>query len=65
MAKTDMNTILKRRMAATQQASELQASDEAYGEDKIYHLEAWTRYPEDVPVTGESKNAWQTGTHQP
>ena len=30
MAKTDMNTILKRRMAATQQASELQASDEAY-----------------------------------
>ena len=30
MAKTDMNTILKRRMAATQQASELQASYEAY-----------------------------------
>ncbi|OUO25010.1 hypothetical protein, partial [Flavonifractor sp. An306] len=30
MAKADMNTILKRRMAAAQQASELQASDEAY-----------------------------------
>ena len=30
MAKTDMNAILKRRMAAAQQASELQASDEAY-----------------------------------
>ena len=30
MAKADMNAILKRRMAATQQASELQASDEAY-----------------------------------
>lgn len=30
MAKTDMNRLLKRRMAATQQASELQASDEAY-----------------------------------
>ena len=30
MAKADMNAILKRRMAATQQASELQASDKAY-----------------------------------
>lgn len=30
MAKPDMNAVLKRRMAATQQASELQASDEAY-----------------------------------
>lgn len=30
MAKADMNAILKRRMAAAQQASELQASDEAY-----------------------------------
>ena len=30
MAKADMNAILKRRMSATQQASELQASDEAY-----------------------------------
>lgn len=30
MAKTDMNRLLKRRMVATQQASELQASDEAY-----------------------------------
>ena len=30
MPKTDMNAMLKRRMAATQQASELQASDEAY-----------------------------------
>ena len=38
---------------------------DSYGEDKAYHLEAWTRYPEDVPVTGESKNVWLTGTHQP
>lgn len=30
MAKQDMNAVLKRRMAATQQASELQASDNAY-----------------------------------
>ena len=30
MAKADMNAILKRRMAATRQASELQASDEAF-----------------------------------
>ena len=30
MAKADMNAILKRRMSATQQASELQASDKAY-----------------------------------
>lgn len=30
MAKPDMNAVLKRRMAATQQASELQASDHAY-----------------------------------
>ena len=30
MGRTDMNAMLKRRMAATQQASELQASDEAY-----------------------------------
>lgn len=30
MAKTGMNDLLKRRMAATQQASELQASEEAY-----------------------------------
>lgn len=30
MAKPDMNAVLKRRMTATQQASELQASDEAY-----------------------------------
>lgn len=30
MPKPNMNDILKRRMAATQQASELQTSDEAY-----------------------------------
>ncbi len=30
MGKTDMNAMLKNRMAATQQASELRASDEAY-----------------------------------
>ena len=31
---------------------------DSYGEDKTYHLEAWTRYPEYVPCTGESKNIW-------
>lgn len=30
MAKKSMDDLLKRRMSATQQASELQASDEAY-----------------------------------
>ena len=30
MPKANMNDMLKRRMAATQQASELQTSDEAY-----------------------------------
>ena len=30
MPKTSMNDMLKRRMTATQQASELQTSDEAY-----------------------------------
>lgn len=30
MAKADMNSLLKKRMTATQQASELQATDEAY-----------------------------------
>ena len=29
---------------------------DSYGEDKTYHLEAWTRYPEYVSCTGESKN---------
>ena len=29
-------------------------------EDKTYHLEAWTRYPENVPFTGESVEVWST-----
>ena len=28
------------------------------GENKAYHLEVWTRYPESVPYTGNSVNAW-------
>lgn len=31
------------------------------GENKDYRLEAWTRYPESVPYTGDSVNAWPTG----
>ena len=32
-----------------------------YGtEGKTYRIEAWTRYPENVPYTGESVNAWGT-----
>ncbi len=32
---------------------------DCYGEDgKTYRIEAWTRYPEDVPFTGESAEAW-------
>ncbi len=31
------------------------------GEHADYHLEAWTRYPETVPYTGGSINAWSTG----
>ena len=34
-----------------------------YGEDRTYHLEAWTGYPEDVPFTGESKNIWLIGVN--
>lgn len=30
------------------------------GENKTYHLEVWTRYPESVPYTGDSVNAWFT-----
>ena len=32
------------------------------GENKSYRLEAWTRYPESIPYTGDSVNAWPTGT---
>ncbi len=32
------------------------------GENKTHHLEVWTRYPESVPYTGSSINAWPTGT---
>ena len=31
------------------------------GEKAKYRLEAWTRYPESVPYTGGSVNAWPTG----
>ena len=32
---------------------------DSYGTvDKTYRIEAWTRYPESVPFTGESVNAW-------
>ena len=30
------------------------------GENKAYHLEVWTRYPESVTYTGNSVNAWFT-----
>ncbi len=30
------------------------------GEKAKYRLEAWTRYPESVPYTGSSVNAWPT-----
>ena len=35
---------------------------DCYGMDKSYRLEAWTRYPESIPYTGDSVNAWPTGT---
>ena len=44
MAKSKMNDLLKRRMTATQQASELQASDNAY--QKIFQQEAPTKAAE-------------------
>ncbi len=31
------------------------------GEFTKYHLEVWTRYPENVPYTGNSVGAWPTG----
>lgn len=31
------------------------------GETAAFHLEVWTRYPEDVPCTGDSAGAWRTG----
>ena len=34
------------------------------GENKAYHLEVWTRYPESVPYTGNSVNAWFIGTEK-
>ena len=34
---------------------------DSYGVNRAYHLEAWTRYPEEVSFTGASKNAWPTG----
>ena len=30
------------------------------GENSVYHLEVWTRYPESVPYTGVSVNTWFT-----
>ncbi len=37
---------------------------DSYGEDRSYHLEVWTRYPESVPYTGNSVMAWLTSTEQ-
>ena len=34
------------------------------GENKAYHLEVWTRYPDSVPYTGNSVNAWFIGTEK-
>lgn len=31
---------------------------DCYGEGKTYRVEAWTRYPENIPYTGQSMNAW-------
>ena len=31
---------------------------DCFGSGKTYRVEAWTRYPENVPYTGESVNAW-------
>lgn len=36
--------------------------DSYRGENTTYRLEAWTRYPEGVPYTGDSVGAWITGT---
>ena len=33
---------------------------DCYGAGKTYRIEAWTRYPENVPCTGGSANAWGT-----
>jgi len=33
---------------------------DCYDEDRSYHLEVWTRYPESVPYTGNSVGAWST-----
>jgi len=33
---------------------------DCYGEDRSHHLEVWTRYPESVPYTGNSIDAWST-----
>ena len=32
--------------------------DSYRGENRTYHLEAWTRYPENVTYTGNSAGAW-------
>jgi len=37
---------------------------DSFGEDRSHHLEAWTRYPESVPYTGNSVMAWSTSTEQ-
>ena len=34
------------------------------GENKAYHLEVWTRYPESVPYTGNSVNVWFADSEQ-
>jgi hypothetical protein len=34
------------------------------GEGKSYHLEVWTRYPENTPYTGDSVMGWPTGANK-
>lgn len=50
MGKTDINRLLKRRMAATQQASELQASDEAYQQIFRENVPVGTAELRDLPL---------------
>lgn len=50
MAKPDVSTMLKKRMAATRDASELEIGDEAY--EKIFHPPALSKQPviRDIPM---------------
>lgn len=41
--------------------SNMSSLDSYRGEDKNYHLEVWTRYPESIPYAGDSVMGWPTG----